>query len=216
MKALLQKEFSLCVHPTCYIFLALGAMMLLIPSYPLYVCFFYITLGLYFVFLVGNEKRDIMFSVLLPVAKRDLVTARTLLMVFFELAVLILAIPFALLRYALHIPANPVGIDPGIAFFGLVLVQFAIFNLVFLPGFYKTGDKCGKPFLTAIALDFVFIIAAEAAMHLIPYCKNILDSNDPALQPAQLPILVGGILIYIGSTWFACRKAQKCFERVNL
>lgn len=216
MKALLQKEFTLCAHPTCYIFTALGALMLLIPSYPLYVCFFYITLGLYFVFLIGNEKRDVAFSVLLPVTKKDLVTARTLLVITFELATLVLAVPFAWLRYVLHIPANPVGIDPGVAFFGFVLIQFAIFNLVFLPGFYKTGEKCGKPFLTATALVFLYILVAETAMHVVPYCKNVLDTNTPSGQAAQLPVLCIGVLIYTAATCFACRAAQKRFERVDL
>ena len=216
MNALLRKEFALCTHPTCWLFLALGAVMLLIPSYPLYVCFFYMTLGLYFVFLIGNEKRDVMFSALLPVAKRDLVAARTLFMVIFELAVLLLAVPFALLRQALGIPANPVGTEPGVAFFGLCLVTFAIVNGIFLPGFYRTGEKCGRPFLLACVAQFVYIGLVETSMHIVPYCKTVLDSAAPDLQAAQLPVLLAGMVLFAAVTWLACRSAQRRFARVDL
>ena len=216
MKALLRKEFSLCVHPTCYLFLILGALMLLIPSYPLYVCFFYMTLAIYFVFLIGQEKRDILFSSLLPVAKADLVTARTLLIVFFELAVVLLAVPFAILRQVLQIPANPVGMDPGTAFFGLVLIQFAIFNAIFLPCFYKTGEKAGKSFLLAVLGEFFYICIVEAAVHIVPYCKTVLDTTEAHMQVSQLPVLLAGVLVYGLATWLACRSAQKHFLKVDL
>ena len=48
MKNLLLKEYRLAMHPTVLIFLALSA-MLLIPSYPYYVVFFYTALGVFFV-----------------------------------------------------------------------------------------------------------------------------------------------------------------------
>lgn len=216
MKALLRKEFSLCVHPTCYLFLILGALMLLIPSYPLYVCYFYMTLAIYFLFLIGREKRDVLFTSLLPVAKTDLVIARTLLIVFFELAVVILSIPVAILRHTLQIPANPVGMDPGTAFFGLVLIQFAIFNIIFLPCFYKTGEKAGKAFLRAVMGEFVYICMVEAAVHILPYFKTVLDTTEAHMQAAQLPVLLAGILVYSLATWLSCRSAQKHFVKVDL
>lgn len=216
MKALLQKELSLCVHPTCYLFLILGAAMLLIPSYPLYVCFFYMTLAIYFVFLIGQEKRDVLFTSLLPVAKADLVAARTLLVVFFEAAVVILAIPFAVLRQTLHIPTNPVGMDPGVAFFGLVLIQFAIFNGVFFPCFYKTGDKAGKAFLFAVTAEFLYVCIVEAAVHIVPYCKTVWDTAEASAQSPQIPVLLVGLVLYCLITWLACRSAQKRFVKVDL
>lgn len=216
MKQLLIKEFKLCVHPTCYLFLPMAALMMLIPSYPLYVSFFYETLGLYFVFLIGNEKRDIIFSSLLPVTKKDMVKARTLLMVIFELAVLLLSVPFVLLRAKLGLATNAAGTDPGAAFFGLSLVQFALFNLIFLPGFYRTAYQAGKPFLLAAAVEFLFIALVEASMYIFPYCKNILDSMAAEDQLAQLPVLLAGIALYALLTVLACRRAENHFTKVDL
>ena len=50
MKALLQKELRLAMHPAALLFLALSA-LLIIPNYPYYVTFFYTTLGIFFYLL---------------------------------------------------------------------------------------------------------------------------------------------------------------------
>ncbi|MDD4596245.1 MAG: hypothetical protein PHQ30_06030, partial [Candidatus Izemoplasmatales bacterium] len=70
MKNLLYKEFKLATHPTTYLFLSLG-LMLLIPSYPGYVSFFYVSLSIFFIFLSGRENRDVFFTVSLPIRKTD-------------------------------------------------------------------------------------------------------------------------------------------------
>lgn len=46
MKALRQKEWRLSMTPVPFFFLALSA-LLLIPSYPYYVTFFYTSLGVF-------------------------------------------------------------------------------------------------------------------------------------------------------------------------
>ena len=72
MKALLFKEIKLAMHPTTYLFMAIGA-MLMIPSYPYYVAFVYTCLGIFFIFLSARENKDIFFTASLPVRKSDVV-----------------------------------------------------------------------------------------------------------------------------------------------
>lgn len=145
MLKLLYKEFRLASHPTSFIFLALGA-MLLIPAYPYFVVFFYTCLGIFFVFLAARENHDTVFTVSLPVRKRDVVKARVFMVVIIELAQLVIAVPFALLGAAINPNAegNAVGIEANPAFFGLTLVMLALFNIIFIPTFYKTAYKVGK------------------------------------------------------------------------
>jgi len=78
MKELLFKEFKLAAHPTTYLFLFLGA-MLLIPAYPYFVAFIYTCLGIFFIFLSARENQDILYTVSLPVRKRDVVKSRVLM-----------------------------------------------------------------------------------------------------------------------------------------
>ena len=61
MLNLLRKELRLAVHPTSWIFLGLS-LMLLIPSYPYYVAFFYTGLGIFFTCLSARENQDISCS----------------------------------------------------------------------------------------------------------------------------------------------------------
>ena len=58
MKNLLLKEWRLALHPAALLFLCLSS-MLLIPSYPYFVIFFYTCLGLFFICLSGRENKDI-------------------------------------------------------------------------------------------------------------------------------------------------------------
>ena len=49
MKALLNKEFRLCLHPAVFIYLALF-LMLLIPNYPYLVSCFFVCNAIFFCF----------------------------------------------------------------------------------------------------------------------------------------------------------------------
>ena len=148
MRNLLRHELKLVVHPTNWIFLALSA-MLLIPNYPYYVVFFYGCLGFLFTFTDARENQDLLFLSLLPLGKRDLVKSRFLLVILFQLAQMLAAVPFALLRQSFAIPGNAAGMDAGIALFGLALPMLGIFNRIFLGSFFRQPDKVGTAFLRA-------------------------------------------------------------------
>ena len=60
MKALRQKEWRLSMTPVPFFFLALSA-LLLIPSYPYYVTFFYTSLGVFLFFQASRENRDVYY-----------------------------------------------------------------------------------------------------------------------------------------------------------
>ena len=71
----LYKQLRLVCQPMTLVFCLFGA-MLLIPAYPYTVMWFYVMLGLFFSFLNGREQKDVYYSALLPIRKRDTVKAR--------------------------------------------------------------------------------------------------------------------------------------------
>ena len=77
MSNLLKKEFSLSMHPVTPLMLMLSSMAL-IPNYPYTVMFFYMTLAVFFTCMMGRENHDVIYSMCLPVAKKDIVKARIL------------------------------------------------------------------------------------------------------------------------------------------
>lgn len=215
MKALLMKELRLAMHPTAPLFLGLSA-MLLIPNYPYYVVFFYTALAVFFTCLNGRENQDVMFTMLLPVAKRDVVRARMALVVLLEGAQLLVAIPFAILRNVLLPAPNMAGMDANVALFGLALVELALFNLVFFPAYYRDVRKVGTAFVKGACMVFGFILLAEAAVHAIPWVRDVLDTPDPQHLPEKLTVLALGAAVFASLTLLARRLAISRFERVDL
>lgn len=215
IQKLIYKEWKLAIHPTGYIFLLMGA-MLLIPNYPYYVAFFYLTLGIFFTFMSGNATNDVFFTTLLPVRKRDVVKARLWTVIGLEVLQIIIAVPFAVLRNQIAPTENLVGMDANIALFGMVFIMFAIFNVVFLPQFYRTAYKTGTPYLMATSAMVVVIVLIELVIQLVPAIKKVLDSTAADYIPPQSIVLITGMLIFALLNWLAYRQSARSFEQLDL
>lgn len=214
MKALLYKSFRLVCHPMTLIFAFFGA-MLLIPSYPYTVAFFYVMLGLFFSFMNGREQKDIYYSALLPIRKRDAVKASVLFVLVIELVSLLIAVPFAVLSVRINpLGSNAVGLEPNAALFAAALLLYALFNGIFLPSFYKTAYKVGVSFLKAIIPVSLVMIAWELSVHFPGMAW--LEDRTAAGQLRLLPLLIAATLIYGAGLYFAYRKAAQNYEKVDL
>ncbi len=215
MKNLLYKEFRLASHPAAFLFLGLAAMML-IPNYPLTVTFFYPCLGVFFICLNGRENRDILYTMLLPVKKRDLALARFLMVAALQTAQAVLCVPFFFLR-SLYPPAgNVVGLDANLALLGFGLVQMGLFNLVFFPRHYKNPAKVGVPFLLGSVAVFLWIGAAEAVPHFVPFVRDKLDTALFAFLPEKFFTFLAGAALYALFTALAFRLSAASFEKLDI
>lgn len=213
MSELLYKELRLAAHPSLYVFMCMGA-LLLIPAYPYSVVFFFGCLGLFQSFMFDRETRDVFYTALLPRPKRDVVKGKLLLAVFAQLVQLTLSLPFAFLR-TLYLPqGNPVGMEPNAAWYGFGLMVYGIFNLVFFAQFYKTAYKAGVSFLIALIPVTLGIIAIESSVHFPG--MGWLDGMDGASLVRQIPILLAGLAVYAGANILAYRVGARRFERVDL
>ena len=85
MNALLRKEMRLSASILSYLFITF-AVMTLLPGYPILCGVFFITLGIFQSFQSTREANDIVFSALLPVAKRDIVKGKYQFSIFIELS----------------------------------------------------------------------------------------------------------------------------------
>lgn len=214
MKNLLYKELMLVVHPLFYL-VPLTGVLLLIPQWPYFVAmmyFFFMTIPN--VFQTARTANDIGFTVMLPVRKRDVVKARFYTVVFLEL-VQIAAAPFAALNNALY-PQGNFLMDVNFAFFGLTFAMYGLFNLVFLPMFYKTAYKLGVPIIAAICAAVLFAGAAETAALILPGAAAVLDGISPEALARQLPVLAAGMAVFVLLSWLAYRASVRRFERVDL
>ncbi len=216
MKSLLYKEWKLAIHPTTFIFMSFGA-MLIIPSYPSYVAFFYMCLSIFFLFLSGRENKDVFFTVMLPIKKSDVVKARCVMIAIIEIAQILISIPFAILRTVLYGEAgNLAGIEPNFAFYGLVFVMFSLFNFIMISGFYKTAYKIGKPLIYAMLAIVLYYGLVELLIWIPSPLRAFLDTMDSSMILYHLPILIMGILIWLVSFVITYRFSANRFEKVDL
>lgn len=213
MMTLLYKEIRLAAHPTSIIFSFLGCLVL-VPAYPYSVIFLFGCLAPYITFVNARETNDAWYTAVLPVTKHEGVLAKCLLIVSLQTFQLLFSVPFALLRNALGMENNPVGLDATLAWYGFGLIMYAVFDLVFFPAFYKNGYKAGKAFILASTPMAVLMIAVEAVAHIPALAW--LDSFQPEHLLMQLPILVAGFLCYVAFLSLAYRISVKYFEKVDL
>ena len=217
MRNILIKEIKLSASPLAFLFIAFGLMFLL-PGYPVLCGAFFVTLGLFQSFQYARESNDTVFSALLPIAKKDVVKGRFLFTCFIELCGFALMAISAVLRMTAFVNAAPyltnALMNANLFALAGALVIFALFNLIFVCGFYKTAYKLGKPFVTYIIVTFLVIGVFEAAHH-IPGL-TALNAFGTEHLGLQFITLAAGMLVFAGVTAPAYKKACARFETIDL
>jgi hypothetical protein len=215
MKNLLYKEFRLFVPPM-YFGIALFAALLIVPSFPAVVAVSFFVVPIYYIFPEANANRDIEFTLSLPITRKQFVAARHISIVTIQLAQILSVIIFAFISAALHPEADRIGLNVNIAFFGIALIAYAVFNEFFLPGFFKTCYKILPPMiLGAIGMSLTFSFA-ELAANRITALKSALDILNPETMRWQILVLAAGVVVYTAGLYLAYKKSTRNFDNVNL
>ena len=217
MKALLKKEMRLSASILSYLFISF-ALMTLIPGYPILCGVFFITLGIFQTFQSAREANDIVYSALLPVAKRDVVKGKYLFSMFIELSGFFVMAVLTIIRMTVLSESQTYRENPlmnaNLFFLGMVLLIFGLFNCIFVGGFFKTAYKFSKPFVTYIIVCFLLVGVAEA-LHHFPGLEalNAFGFHSIVLQ---LSLLIVGVVLYIVLTGLSYKKACANFEKIDL
>lgn len=217
MNALLRKEMRLSASVLSYLFIAFG-LLTLTPGYPILCGAFLVTLGLFHTYQNAREANDILFSALLPVAKTDVVKGKYIFTVMIELCGFIVMAVLTLVRMtvlsgaALYRENTLMNANPF--FLGMVLIAFGLFNWIFVGGFFKTGYKFSKPFITYMIAVFLMIGVAETLHHLPGLgALNAFGFDDFALQ---MLLFLAGVTLYIVMTYASYKRACSDFENIDL
>lgn len=230
MKALLYKEFKLAMHPICYVFIAMFPLMILIPSYPIAIGFIYVLTCYPVLFLganKGQQSNDLLYSTLLPIRKKDIVKARIMTVFIMHLA--FIAITSALYPVALMINnaitesalaedpmANPItnaglSLNSYVLVLAIVLVGFAIADLIFFPIYYKNGKSIVMSTLLMILGFVVYLGVFTIGLPYIPGCEWI---NELPLY-IQFIALGVSIILYAVLHLAVYKISAKRLERVD-
>ena len=217
MNNLLRKEMKLSASMLSYLFIAFGLMFFL-PGYPILCGVFFVTLGIFYSFQNARETNDIIYSILLPIAKKDVVKGKFLFCCFIELCSFVLMVAVTIMRMTIFsessvyrnnalMNANPFALC-------MALVIFGLYNFIFIGGFFKTAYNFVKPFLMYIIAALLTIGIGEALHHFPGFeILNAFGSNYIILQLGLFGI---GALCYVLMTFLSYRKACKRFESIDL
>ena len=217
MRNVMRKELTLSASPLAYLFIPL-ALLFLVPGYPVLCGAFFVTLGLFQSFQAAREANDIVFSALLPIAKKDVVKGKYLFACLIEGCALVLMALSVIVRMTAlkSVPAylnnalmnaNPFALAAAFFLFGL-------FNLVFVGGFFRTVYKLGRPFVTYSVLAFVSVGVFEA-LHHVPGLEslNAFETDRAGLQTA---LLASGAAAFDLLPLAGYSKACRDFEKIDL
>lgn len=217
MGNLLRKELRLSASILSYLFIPFG-LMFLVPGYPILCGAFFVTLGIFQSFQQSREQGDILFSVLLPVSRRNVVLGKYLFSCMIELSSVALMAAAVWMRMTVFSQSAVYRSNPmmNANFFALAMafVIFGVFNWLFLGGFFQTAYQLAKPFVRYIVAAFFLILAAETLHHLPGWEGfNAFGWEHISFQLGLLGAGIGCYLVLsVGSYQCACRA----FEAIDL
>lgn len=217
MRNILRKEIHLSALTIVYFFVLFGLMFLL-PGYPILCGAFFLTLGLYQNFKYARECNDLVFSTLLPIAKKDVIKGKFAFSCIIEMSCFALMMVSTIVRMtflsdSLVYRENAL-MNANLFALGMALVLFGIFNLVFIGYFFKTGYKTGRPFITYILICFL-VIGISETLHHFPVLEA-LNAFGFDYFGLQLILLIVGVICYMVLTIISYRKSCWRFERIDL
>lgn len=217
MRNIIRKEMRLSASVLSYLFIAFG-IMFLFPGYPILCGAFFVTLGIFQSFQTAREANDIVFSALLPIAKRDVVKGKFLFVCFIELCSFFLMAIVTVLRMTAMSEAqvyrNNALMNANPFALGMALLIFGLFNLIFVGGFFRTAHKFAKPFVSYIIAAFLIIGAGEAVHHF-PGLEAVNAFGFEHIL-LQLVLFAAGAACYAVLTLIAFKSSCKNFEKIDL
>lgn len=215
MIKLIKKEFGLAMHPIVPVMLILSAMVL-IPNYPYIVIFFYVSMSIFFTCLSGRENNDVVYSLNLPIAKKNIVKARFAFSIILQLAQLLIMIPFAILNQRINPLGNQAGMDANISLFAIALIAYGLFNFIFFSSYYRDVSKVGTAFVKSSILLFILAGFDAVSSNVIPFIRDVLDTADSEFIIQKIIFFIIGLFVYIILTMSTYRRSVINFEKQDL
>ncbi|MDD6275513.1 MAG: ABC-2 transporter permease [Clostridia bacterium] len=216
MKSIIKKELFLSASPLSYFFI-LFSFMSFIPGYPILVSSFFICLGIFYSFQSARESNDILYTALLPIKKSDVVTAKFAFTVIIQIFSFTLDLIITLIRMCVlnssDVYLQNAMMNSNFVYLGFTLVIFALFNLFFLCGFFKTSYYIGKPFIVFGIAALLAVFAGES-LHHIPGLEYLNATGFENIT-IQIIFFASGAAIYIIFTAVSLHISKKNFNKTD-
>lgn len=211
MKNLVYKELHLSINKFFYVLPIVLALLMLIPQWIFTLVFsYFFWISISTIFSAYNAQEDNSFSSMLPVTKKDIVTSRIYSLFILEGIHLLTGLIVGIIHILLYGSAN-YFLDINVAFFGIVIGMYSLFNIIFLPLYYKTGYAFGRPLIYGAAAALIYAFIFEFSAIKFQVFRDIFEGD----MVNQIIILGISIIIAILLNYITIKKSVVNFEHIK-
>lgn len=212
MKNLIYKELGLSINKFFYLLpIALSA-LLFIPNWIFLLVFFYffwITVPqIYGGYL---QQGDYNLLSVLPIRRKDIATSKVYAIFILEGLHIVLAVIFGLVHLWIYGAWN-FFFDINLAFFGIGILLFGVFNISFLPAYFKTAHFFGKPLIFASITTLIYGFVFEFGVARYQFMRDIFEGT----IDVKIIVFTISVLLGVSLSFLALRSSQKRMMEIDL
>lgn len=208
MKHLVYKELKISINKFFFLLPFVLGLLMFIPNWIfilVFMYFFWISAPQIYAAYIAHQDRS--FIMMLPVSKKEVVKSKIYALFILEGLHIGFGFLFGIIHNLIYGQTN-MFFDVNIAFFGVVLVLFTIFNLVFLPQYFKTGYFFGKPVIYGIVATMIYAFIMEFGVIKYQFFRNVFEGN--VLN--QIIIMIIGVILAVVLNYLAINKSVHNYE----
>ena len=220
MKHLLYKEFKLAVPPLAYLLIILMAMSALSPAFPSFVPLIYMAATYTFLFIGMNKTtttNDLYYTCTLPIKREDVVKARVATVAVVQFVEILLVFAFmSIATFVFGGDSMQVSLNmrQPIVLLAAYLVSFSVYDLIYLPWFYKTG----KSIIPNMLVGALVTTIVSAALTIVPFFVA-KEASTVGLKNSnyilQFGLLLAAIGIYICTKVLVIKLSTKNLKKLD-
>lgn len=210
MMDLLYKEYKLSINKFFILLPFILGLLMFIPQWIfmlIFMYFFWVTVpNLYAGYL---SQKDYEFCLMLPVSKKEIVVSKVTTLLLLEILHVIAAVIFGITHNLIYGSYN-FFLDITPALFGYAFIMFGLFNLVFLPKYFKTAYYYGKAVILGTIVTLIFGLGVEALV-FAPSFTSIVEPNNTMIEVIYL---IAGIIIFGALSFIALKRSIRNYQSI--
>lgn len=211
MMNLLYKELKLSIHWFFYILPVLLACLMFIPQWIysfVFMYFFWITITQIGAGYIAKEDNS--FTAMLPVTKREIVLSKITAILIVEGIHIGTGIIFGIIHNQIY-PVWNFFQDINLAFFSMMILMYAIFNLVFMPLYFKTAYYFGKPVIYGVVVTLIYAFLFEYGSIKYQFMRDVFEGT----MTVQWIVTAIAITLTVVLTWITIKKSVQNYESMD-
>lgn len=212
MKNLIYKELKLSINKFFFLLPVILGGLLFIPNWIFLLVFYYFFwISIPQIYGAYIQHGDYNFLSVLPIKRKDIVSSKVYTLFILELTHIVFAIIFGLIHNELYGSWN-FFFDINLAFYGVSILLFGVFNITFLPAYFKTAHFFGKPLIYATIATIIFGFIFEFGIAKYQFMRDIFEGT---LMVQTIVFIVAAILGVLLSV-VALNISQKRMMEIDL